>query len=191
MTIRRAAQHHDVMTAITPKPKPKKAKKAKRTLPKPRRKILEKQVEAMVKQIIAWRDGQVCVMGSIDGARCQNGLMWNHLIAQGQSSWLKFDLGNVFWGCGNHNLLDKLGDKVLAEWFVNTFGAKCLTALRVEATKAKNEKRTRKTFELEEMLAHYDELYQDRYFVEMDTQSLIRAGYYGEVIREALGKDNE
>ena len=111
-TLRRAAENHLVLSELQrAKPKPEKQKKTKRVPVEKRRKRLEKQIEDIIKLIIFWRDGQVCVMGKIDGGRCGNGLMWSHVIAQKQSSWLRIDLGNVVCGCGNHNLLDFHGDK--------------------------------------------------------------------------------
>ena len=79
----------------------------------------------------------------------------------------------------------------MAAWFGQTFGAVSQVALEHERNMARQLQHKHSPADLEMMIAHYDELYQNRYFVEMDTESLIRAGYYGEVIREALGKDNE
>lgn len=179
--IERAADGHLAMAAIHQKPKPVKQAKVKRVPIAKRRKILEKQIEAIVKMIIAWRDGQVCVMGSIDGSRCGNGLMWNHYIAQGQSSWMRHDIGNVFWGCGNHNQLDKYGDPILGIWVQKTFGSVTVIALRDEAKAHVGKKRTE--YELEELLAHYDDLYQNRYTAELTLEGLVRGGYYGEIVK--------
>jgi len=184
MTIQRATDHHNVMSAIHPKPKPEKQKKVKRVPVAKRKKILENQLADIAKMIIAWRDGQVCVMGQIDGARCGNGLMWNHFIAQGQSAWMRHDLGNIYWGCGSHNMLDKWGDPILGIWVQDTLGSKAVLALRAEAKAHVKVERTE--YELEQLLAHYDELYQNRFYVNLDLQSLIKAGYYGEIVRLAL-----
>lgn len=184
MTIQRATDHHNVMAAIHPKPKPTKEKKAKRVPVEKRRKMLEKQISEVGKAIMYWRDGQICVMSEIDGGRCGNGLMWNHLIGQGQSHYLQLDLGNFFCGCGNHNLLDFRGDKTLTLWFVKKFGVNCLEALQLSAREHKGIKRTE--YELEELLAHYDELYQNRYTVNLDLPSLVAAGYYGDIVRLGL-----
>jgi len=131
--------------------------------------------------IIAWRDGQVCVMGSIDGSRCGNGLMWNHLVAQKKSAWLRHDLGNVFLGCGIHNLEDFHGSIVFPAWFVSVFGNKVFAAIDRERQEHIGKKRT--IDELEQQLAHYDELYQNRYTVNLDVPSLVKAGYYGEIVK--------
>lgn len=180
--ITRAADRHLTLAALhEAKPKPEKQKKTKRVPIEKRRKKLEKQIEDIIKLIIFWRDGQVCVMGKIDGARCGNGLMWSHVIAQKQSSWLKLDLGNVVCGCGNHNLLDFRGDKTLTLWYCQTIGVEALQVLQHTARLYSGTKRTEE--ELELLLAHYDNLYQNRFTVDLDLQSLIKAGFYGELVR--------
>jgi hypothetical protein len=184
MNIVRAAQHHQVMSEIHPKPKPTKQKKTKRVPIEKQRKKLEKQIEAVLKLIIFWRDGQQCVMNGIDGGRCGNGLMWNHFIAQKQSSFLRLDLGNVFCGCGNHNLLDFHGDKTLSIWFIKMFGIE--TAEEMNKQKVSNSGKKFQICELEELLAHYDDLYQNRYTVDLDLTSLVKDGYYGNIIKEAM-----
>lgn len=194
----RAAQHHETMTVIEGakigKPKPTKAGrkamvKSPILPPKPKkvpvakqRKKLEKQVEAIVKMIIAWRDGQECVMRG--RGKCGGGLMWNHLVAQGKSPWLRYDLGNVHWGCGTHNMEDHHGSTVFPAWFISTFGPDAFEAL----DKERQEHIGRKpgVVELTEMLAKYDQLYQDRFYVSADIPSLVAAGYYGEIVRGAL-----
>jgi hypothetical protein len=177
--IARAADSHLVLAELhAAKPKPEKVAKVKRVPVEKQRKKLEKQLEAIVKLIIFWRDGQECVMSKMDGSRCGNGLMWNHFIAQKQSHYLKFDLGNVFCGCGNHNLLDFRGDKTLSIWFMRTFGVDAAEAM---SNAAHNGKRTIE--ELENLLAHYDSLYQNRYTVDLDLKSLIWAGFYGNIIK--------
>lgn len=135
----------------------------------------------MVKLIIFYRDGQQCVMRQIDGGRCGNGLMWNHFIAQKQSNWLKLDLGNVHVGCGNHNYLDFRGDKTFSVWFNKTFGFDNAVRMLQVSREMKGKKRT--IAELAELLARYDELYQNRFTVESDLRSQIKAGWYGNIIK--------
>lgn len=158
--------------------KPKKPRKKKSN-----RKILEKQIADLVKLIICWRDGQRCVFGELDGTRCGNGLMWNHFIAQKQSHWLQIDLGNVTWGCGSHNFLDKHGDKTYSRWYVKNLGEAAMDAISLEAAIHKGKKRS--VPELEVLLAHYEELYQNRYYVNLETDALVKAGYFGEIVRAA------
>ena len=120
----------------------------------------------------------------MDGWRCGNGLMWGHYIAQGQSSWLKYDLGNVFVQCGNHNGLDHNGDKSYAVWFVSTFGVEVARAMDAErdAHREKSGAKQRTIQELEELLAHYDALYETRYG-SYEFGEMIGLGYYGEIIK--------
>lgn len=181
MDIRRAAEWNLLM-AIISKPKPvKQAKKSKRT--KPRRKILEQQLEAVVKLIVFWRDGAECVERHIDGARCGGGIQWGHYIPRQQSRWLKYNLA-TFAQCRNHNNLHDKGAQTMGVWFCDTFGTEAAKALELE--RAAHRGQPQQTIqELEEMLAHYDELYQNRYFVELTLERLVAAGYYGEVIKSA------
>lgn len=172
---------------MTPKPKPtKKDREPKKKPAAQRRKKLEAQLKAIVIQIIFWRDGQECVQKNDGG--CGNGLMWGHYIAQGQSAWLRYDLGNVFVQCGNHNLKDFHGDKSYATWFHNTFGSTAAAMLDEEKNFHSGKSKQRTEQELEALLAHYDELYQNRFYVDFSLPSLIEAGYYGEIIKEACTK---
>lgn len=182
--LQRAVEIHETMAAIHAHPKPTKERKPKRVPVEKRRKRLEKQIADIAKLIIFWRDGQVCVMGGVDGGRCGNGLMWNHVISQSQSSWLRIDLGNIVCGCGNHNLLDFHGDKTLTLWYCQKFGVPALQALQKAAREHAGQKRTEE--ELEAILAHYDELYQSRYTADLTLQGLVEAGYYGETIRQCV-----
>jgi len=177
--LRRSAEHHEVMSAIYPCPKPAREKKQRKATP--RRKVLEGQLEAIVKMIVFWRDSQMCVQQATDGARCGNGLTWGHYIAQKQSAWLRYDLGNSFCQCGNHNLLDFHGDKSYATWYTATFGQVAAEAMQAEA-RAHSGKPQRTIQELEMMLAQYDTLYQDRFFAPEEIGGRVAAGYYGTVI---------
>lgn len=183
--ITRAADTHLILAALhKARPKPKKQAKVKRLPVEKRRRKLEKQIEEIGKLIMYWRDDQQCVMSKMDGARCGNGLMWNHFIGQNQSRYLRLDLGNFFCGCGNHNMLDFHGDKTLSIWFMQTFGVR--TAAILNQQKLIHAGHKWQIDELEMLLAHYDDLYENRFTVDLDLQSLIKAGYYGELIRVAL-----
>lgn len=181
--IRRATEHELVMSQITPKPKPVKEKKSKRKLTM-NRKTLEGQLKAMVYQIIMWRDGQDCVQKGM--GECKNGLSWGHYVAQGQSAWLRYDLGNVHVQCGSHNLRDYNNDKSYSLWFNRKFGLDCSEALDRE--RAEHSRQDHPIYELREMLEHYDQLYQDRYFVRDvgDVNELVEKGYYGKVIQRVF-----
>src|SRR5689334_15222180 len=93
---------------ILSKPKPTRENRPKKTkISKPRRKVLEAQLKDLCIMLITWRDGQECVMKG--RGKCGNGLMWNHLVAQGKSPWLVYELGNIHLGCGVHNMEDFYG----------------------------------------------------------------------------------
>lgn len=165
-----------------PKPKKQSKKSAKRT--KPNRKVLEGQLKAIVYEIIMWRDGQECVQKGM--GECKNGLAWGHYVAQGQSAWLRYDLGNVHVQCGSHNLRDYNNDKSYTVWFTKRFGVDCAEAMDKE--RAEHSRQDRPIHELRDMLTHYDELYQNRYYVK-DTgnvNELVERGYYGEVIKRVF-----
>lgn len=168
-------------------PKPVKKPKGKKKLSKSRRKILEAQLEAIVKQIVFWRDGAECVLKHIDGGRCGGKLNWGHFVPRSRSRWLKYDLA-TFVQCDSHNLIHDSrktggGDPIFGLWFSKTFGLPALEAISDEQRGHIGGNQS--VPELEEMLAHYDELYQNRYFVKLEVLDLVRAGYYGEVIRKA------
>lgn len=175
---------------MSAKPKPTRSQrqrvKVKATTDQPkkepmgkRKKRVEKQLEALTKLLIAWRDGQECVMRG--RGKCGNGMMWNHLVSQNSSAWLRYDLGNVFWGCGVHNYEDYHGSTVMPAWYADTFGQAALSAMDLE--RITHNKQKHSLTELEDMLAHYDELYQNRYTVNLDIASLVKAGYYGEIVK--------
>jgi len=181
--ITRAADTHLTLAALNEaKPKPTKEKKQKKAKVLPRRKLLEQQIEATSKLIVFWRDGQQCIEVEIDGVRCGGGNQWGHYIPRKQSHWLKYDLGNTFCQCRNHNNLHDKGSQTMGAWFSMTFGAD--TALAMEQVRNAHRGEKKMTVqELEELLAHFDDLYQNRYTVNLDLRSLIAAGYYGETIK--------
>lgn len=188
-TIKRATDHHNVM-AVIGKPKPTKEdrpKKKKST--KPRRAILEQQIEAMSKQIVFWRDGCECIEKDIDGVRCGGGVQWGHYIPRQQSRWLKYELGNTFCQCRNHNNLHDKGAQTMGVWFASTFGAEAALAMEAERNKHRGEK-NKTTQELEDLLADMDELYQSRYITDLDIASLVDAGFFGDVIKRVWRDKN-
>jgi len=135
--------------------------------------------------IVFWRDGNECIERHIDGRRCGGEIQYGHYVPRKQSSWLKWDLGNTFAQCRNHNNLHDKGAQTMGTWFGDVFGNDVQKVIEKEVSSAIQEKRKHKTFELEEILAHYDELYQNRYYVK-DTSNineLIEKGYFGEIIK--------
>lgn len=165
------------------RPKPKKIPVAKR------RKILEAQLEAIVKQIVHWRDASTCVLVNIDGGRCRGKVNWGHFIPRNKSKYLKYDLA-TFIQCDGHNMMHDSkktggGDPIFGLWVAKNFGVEGLEALSEQQREHLGADGKRPIHELEEMLAHYDELYQNRFYVNLDIPSLVAAGYYGEILRVA------
>ncbi len=203
--IRRAADNELVVAAIEselrPRLKPTKANRVKLVKsvnlpPKPkkvpvakRKKILEAQLEAIVKQIVHWRDASTCVLVNIDGGRCGGKVNWGHFIPRARSKYLKYDLA-TFIQCDSHNLIHDSkktggGDPIFGLWFTETFGIEALRAMSVEQRTHLNADGKVSIVDLEAQLAHYDELYQNRFYVNADIPSLVAAGYYGEIVRVA------
>lgn len=169
-------------------PKPTKADRPKKPKPSiPRRKVILGQIEAIVRQIVFWRDGMQCVEVEIDGVRCGGSLQWGHFIARQQSGWLKYDLA-TFCQCRNHNNLHDKGAQTMHVWFVEKFGTGAQAALELAAREHANGKQ-RPIYELEEMLAHYDALYDAHFSVTAELSELVEKGYYGQIIRDAWIKE--
>ena len=165
------------------KPKPTKADRTRKPKKsKPRRQVLESQLEAICKQIVFWRDGCQCVESDIDGARCGNGIQWGHFIPRKQSNWLKYDLGNTFCQCGSHNYLHDKGAVTMSAWFAEMFGPRAIKVIDATA-RAHSGGKKRTTQELEEMLVKYQALYDNR-FTSSSYWDFIRNGYYGEILKE-------
>lgn len=185
----RSADNHNVMAAIHPYPKPMKDdREKKKKISLPRRKILEAQLEAIVKAIVFWRDGGQCILRDIDGVMCRGKMDWGHFIPRNKSKFLKYDLA-TFVQCDGHNFIHDSkkagGDPIFGLWISKTFGINALAALH--QTQREHTKGKIQTIpELEEMLAHYDQLYQDRIYADLSLGGLIRGGYYGEIIKSVV-----
>ena len=167
---------------MTPKPKQKSFPENSRR----KRKWIEAQLKEMVKAIISWRDGQMCVEADVDGSRCGNGLMWGHFITQHASPWLRYNLSNVFWQCGNHNLIHDKHDLTYRIWYAAKFGDFSRNMIEREAAEHIGKKQ--KMYELEEMLERYIAMYETRYG-SYEIEEMVRLGYYGEIIKAAWEKE--
>jgi len=99
MNVLRAAEHHNVMTAIG-KPKPVREKKQKRTRSKSERKMLEARLWKLTADIVKARDG-CCVT-----CLATEGLTLSHWIKCGKQI-VRYDLRNCNCQCstcnGTHN----------------------------------------------------------------------------------------
>lgn len=173
--------------AAYPKEKQTQREKKVRVKSQNKRKVLMGQLEAIVKQIVFWRDGSLCVEQELDGVRCGNGLTWGHFIGQKSSPWLRYDLGNVFAQCGSHNYLHFHHDETYRRWFLKTFGVGAFDALCEEA--ASHVGKVPKIHEMEEMLVKYDALYDGHFSVTPTLHELVVNGYYGATILAVWQKE--
>lgn len=73
-------------------------------------------------------------------------------------------------------------------WFCSTWGSTAALAFNDEWLGHINGKRG--VDELEALLAHHDELYQNRLYVALDMSALVQAGYYGDIIKASLNIGN-
>jgi len=214
-TIKRAAQHHELMAAIRPAPKPsspdKKSKmrgicprcgqigpKPLQHLPdcpqdfpityhtknKTPRQRLQEALEVMCKAVVFWRDGdRTCVISDMDGGRCGGGRQWGHVLARTSSAWLKYDLGNTFAQCATHNRIHP-DDPIYYDWWRAKFGRRAWERLNQTMRAFQNCDHT--LSELEDMLDNLNTLYDERFYHGTDSLTeLVRAGYYGEVVKVA------
>jgi len=83
---------------------------------------------------------------------------------------------------------DHFGSTVMPAWFASMFGAAALDAMDLARDVHVGLKRD--LSELETMLAHYEELYQNRFTVNLDTESLVKAGYYGDIVKHTYVRPN-
>ena len=166
---------------IHPKPKPAKKPKVKRITAPKRRKLLETELEALMRELVWWRDGGECVLKSMDGGRCGGPIQWGHLIARQKSPYLKFALGNSFCQCKTHNGLEHWGDPIFGIWYDKTFGVAAREALW-EARNA-HINRLPPEWELEEWIAEVKDLLDDRPAT-YTRDLLVERGYFGRWPRE-------
>jgi hypothetical protein len=124
----------------------------------------------------------------VDGARCGGGIQWGHYIPRSESKWLKYDLGNSFSQCRNHNNLHDKGSQTMGTWFTKEFSQEVADAMQAERN-AHRGGEDRPLFELEEMIAEYTELYQNRFYVNAGSlYDLIVQGFYGKVVQDSWNK---
>lgn len=159
-----------------PKLKPTKQPKGKKLTAPKRRKLLEKELESLMRELVWWRDGSTCVLKDIDGSKCGNGTQWGHFVPRSRSSYLVYRLGNSYVQCGNHNLMHHHEDPVFGVWYSGTFGQAAAEAILADVRAHKGKKPVE--WELQEWIDELKALLDDRpatYTQEL----LIERGYYG------------
>ncbi len=113
--VKRAADRIEVMAVIRPAPKPTKAEKPKRRKKKTARQQLERQLDAIVREIVLKRDGRCVVCGKVTNLQC------GHLITRTKRS-VRWDLKNCNVQCAGCNFYHEHNPHPYTNWFINRYG---------------------------------------------------------------------
>jgi hypothetical protein len=193
--VRHAAGVLEAQAAIIREcPKPTRPKKGVKRPPKGKRNVLTRkqvvvEIELIHHEIVHWRDGLQCVLRNVDGRHCGGGPQWGHVIPQGQSAFLKWNLSNVFDQCRDHNGIHTRDQSTYHDWYVQTFGANAFDKL----TTAKLLNQNGHKFymdDLTEILYDLRELFNRRFeFTNATMEDLVSAGFYGPIIKAAWIED--
>ena len=165
---------------IVSKPKPLKALKERKRMGKApvrpgTKQDVAQELEALIRQIVMWRDGNKCIEADIDGGRCGGAMQWGHFVPRSRSAWLSMTLA-TFRQCGNHNLLHRYNDPMMAAAVVKLLGPKWLAAITAEQQAHSDGKVY--LHDLSERLERYQELWDNRPAV-YTVKTLLARGYYG------------
>ena len=114
-TIKRSTEHHLVMAAIHPAPKPTKQGKPKKRKKKTARQQLERQLDAVVREIVLRRDGRCVVCGKTTNLQC------GHLITRTKRS-VRWDLKNCNVQCAGCNFYHEHNPHPYVNWFIGRYG---------------------------------------------------------------------
>jgi hypothetical protein len=155
----------------------------------PTRKILVEQIEDVHHRLVHWRDGLQCVLRNVDGRHCGGGPQWGHVIPQGQSAYLRWNLSNVFDQCRDHNSIHTRDQSTYHNWYIQTFGANAFDKLNT--AKLLNQNGHKFYVDdlaeiLSDLLRLYEEIYQ---YSNATMEQLVDAGYYGPIILAAWIED--
>lgn len=156
---------------MKPAPKPLRAPKKRRS----ERKQLEAELEAIIRELVWWRDSGECIEKAIDGARCGGSLQWGHFIPRRQSRWMKFTLA-TFVQCANHNLLHDKGSPTMSTALALLLGKDWM--LRQEIERAAHRDGKVPIWELRDRIERYRLLLDNRPSL-YTTEQLVELGYYG------------
>lgn len=138
-------------------------------------------LDQLCRLLTTWRDGCSCVLEG-DG-KCSGGSQWGHVVPQGSSSYLIYELSNSFRQCETHNTMHRFVQLPYHVWYQKTFGE--LALLMLDEARRNNVGYKFGIVELYGKLRKLNELYSNRYSVDLDIESLVSRGYYGDIIREA------
>lgn len=155
------------------------------------RQLYQEALDQLCRLITTWRDGCTCVLSSVDGAKCSAQSQWGHVIPQGGSAMLVYELSNSFRQCSAHNKIhDKVNPMIYFDWYSETFGHRALKMLKNAQIQFRGVGHSEA--DLRNMVIAYFDLYDMRFsFSTATTQDKVEAGYYGQVIREAWIKEGK
>jgi hypothetical protein len=149
----------------------------------PPRERVKHELYALLSQIVRWRDGG-CVLRDTDGQRCYGFETDSHVYPRGEYG-VTFDLLNNHDECQGHNNLHNSRPSIYNQWFKDTFGKAAWDYLTEKAAACEGEK-SLSTQELQELLAEYQELWDNRP-ANYDRQQLIELGYFGSWMKSRVG----
>jgi len=159
---------------MRPKPKPARAPKGKRKKPKSERKLLEAELEAVIRELVWWRDGGKCIEADIDGARCGGPLQWGHYVTRHESRWMKLTIAS-FVQCRNHNGLHHHNSQTMSAAVGGLLGLEWQATLDAERAAHRDGKVSLGV--LRERIERYRALY-DNCPATYNTKLLLQLGYY-------------
>lgn len=164
-----------------PKPTHRGSKGSKKHI-SPRARV-KKELYKVLSEIVRWRDGYKCVQAGDGRVACWGVQTDGHLFERAEYG-VTFDLLNNHDQCQGHNNWHRYHQTDYRRWFIGKFGRAAFDHLEQKALACEGEK-SMSTVELQELLAHYKELWENRPTV-YDEQWLIELGYYGAWAKEHL-----
>ena len=154
------------------------------------RQLYKEALDSLCRLTTIWRDGCKCVLSSSGGVQCGHQSHWGHVIPQGRSAFLVYELSNSFRQCDNHNNLHRFVQATYYDWYQARWGRLAYKTL-VETWEA-NKGIDYSTAELKDMVIAYSDLYDMRHSFSSSTlEDRVQAGFYGSIIREAWIKEGK
>ncbi len=149
----------------------------------------EMACDELCRRIVEWRDGCICVLSGIDGAKCSQVPNWGHVIPQGGSAYLVYELSNSFRQCSAHNIIHaQINPLLYGKWYREKWGKTAYDML--EAAQRENTGKHLNAEDLHNTLVELSDLYDLRWTFSVATlEDKVEAGFYGHIIREAWIKE--
>ncbi len=151
--------------------------------------MYEAACDSLCRLLVEWRDGCTCVLSSVDGAVCSSVPNWGHVIPQGGSAFLVYELSNSFRQCSSHNQIhDKVNPLLYTGWYRDTWGKTAFEMLKT--AQIENRGHGLNEVDLCNKLFYLNDLYEMRYaFGSASIEDKVQVGFYGDIIREAWIKE--